>query len=215
MTELPWFKFSPSEWLSGAISDLDYGTQGLFIATLSRYWKAGCILDKATLKRRLKLDDTDFDAFISDLIEDEIISINDDQITIMFLDEQYHTLKERHEKLSAAGKKGGSRSKPPRSRAEATPKHKEEEVEEDKEREEEIDPALNSLNIDDLRIHCYVGDGEAGAFEKLFSLFTGKQGQKVIEILTARREKNGQPTRPCLSDLSPYIKKNFNQIKEW
>jgi len=70
------------------------------------------------------------------------------------------------------------------------------------------------LSIDDLMIHCYVGDGESGAFEKLFKPFSRQQGLRVIKVLSDRRERNDQKPRPCMSDLAPYFKENFHQIKE-
>lgn len=72
-----------------------------------------------------------------------------------------------------------------------------------------------SLSIDDLRIKCYVGPDEEGAFLKLFKPFTRAQSLKVINKLSAKRIQDGQHPRPPLSHLSPYIQKHFNQIKEW
>jgi len=216
MAELPWFKFNPSEWLSGGISFCSYITQGIFIQACSQYWKAGCNLSEARLKARLRLDEAQLKQSFSELLNEGVIHIVDGEIVISFLDEQHQELSERKTKLSEAGRKGGRVSKPGLSQAKATPKHKETETETETEGEGETEePETASLGIDDLRIYCYIGPDEAKSFEKLFKPFSRKQGLRVISVLKNKRIKAGERERPCMSDLSPYIQKNFNQIKEW
>jgi len=77
-----------------------------------------------------------------------------------------------------------------------------------------INTNTDPLDIDDIRIGCFVGKDEAGAFVKLFKPFSRQQGLYAIRVLTERRKRNGDPPKPYLSDMSPYIKEHFHQIKE-
>jgi hypothetical protein len=105
MAELPWFKFNPSMWLSGDISCTSYETQGIFIKICSLYWKSGCSIDQAKLKRRLSITSD----VLAELEDEGIIEISDDNIFIKFLDEQYEELNAAHVKRVTAGSKGGKK----------------------------------------------------------------------------------------------------------
>jgi len=99
--ELPYFKFFTSEWLNGDITLEDYELQGLFINVCAYYWHKDC---KVTYEQLMKKFQSNR---IVDLIGDFIkVDDNEENISIVFLDEQYKEFATRKVKLSNAGKKG-------------------------------------------------------------------------------------------------------------
>lgn len=84
MKDLPYYKFYTGEWANGKIVYCSLTAQGLFINLCSTYWTAQGDLQLSKVKRRFKAKKSVYD----ELINDEIIKINDDNITISFLDEQ-------------------------------------------------------------------------------------------------------------------------------
>jgi hypothetical protein len=134
---LPYFKFTPTEWLTGDICCEDFEVQGLFINICALYWQRDGILSVEDINKRYKKP-TAFDSLI-----DRFISVIDGLITIDFLKEQ---LEERgHQSVvnSANGKKGGrpktKGTKPNANRtlSETKAKKSQQEEEEDKEEEKE------------------------------------------------------------------------------
>jgi hypothetical protein len=83
--DLPYFKFIISEWNDGDITLCSLEAQGLFINLCSLYWSQECELSLSKAKRRYN--------FCADLVWDElinegIIKLQGDKITINFLNEQ-------------------------------------------------------------------------------------------------------------------------------
>lgn len=102
--ELPYFKFITSEWLDGEITLEELETQGLFINICALYWSKEGRVYLTKLKKRYR--NATQESFNS-LIEEGFIQVNEDLVSISFLDEQ---LKERRAKSltnSKNGKKGG------------------------------------------------------------------------------------------------------------
>ena len=130
--DLPYFQFEPSEYLAGDISICSLESQGVFINLCCLYWQKECELGLSKALRRFK------QGLIQELIDEDVIKVDEDQIVISFLDDQYNTISERKKKLSEAGRKGGkvSKPKPPLSDTKATPKHLEKRREEDSKEEE-------------------------------------------------------------------------------
>ena len=135
---LPYFKFTPTEWLTGDICCEDFEVQGLFINICALYWQRDGKLSVEDINKRYKKP-TAFDSLIG-----RFISVNDGFITIDFLKEQ---LEERgHQSVvnSANGKKGGrpktQATKPTAKRtlSETKAKKSQEEEEEEKEQEKEL-----------------------------------------------------------------------------
>lgn len=134
---LPYFKFTPTEWLTGDICCEDFEVQGLFINICALYWQRDGILSVEDINKRYKKP-TAFDSLI-----DRFISVNDGLITIDFLKEQ---LEERGHKSvvnSTNGKLGGrpktKATKPNANRTLTETKANESQQEEEKEQEEEKD----------------------------------------------------------------------------
>lgn len=83
--------------------------QGLFINICALYWQRGGNLTLTEAKRRLLLSKPK--AFDS-LIENGLIKVDNDNLTISFLEEQIQEREEKHEINSANGRLGGRPKKP-------------------------------------------------------------------------------------------------------
>lgn len=80
--ELPYFKFTPTEWLVGKISFQPLEVQGAFIQCCCMFWKNSGVI---------KVDDIDYRIgkdHLSKLIEYDFIKIEDGFLRIEFLEEQ-------------------------------------------------------------------------------------------------------------------------------
>ena len=137
--ELPFFKFTATEWLTGDISYESFDIQGLYIAICATYWAKNASITLAKLKQRLsnaKAEQWDC------LIKGKYIEVINGRVVIKFLDEQIDELSSIRDKKVAAGRKGGlSKShKSISSGALAVLKHKEEDKdkEQDKDKEREV-----------------------------------------------------------------------------
>jgi len=125
--ELPYYQFEVAEYLAGDIMICSLEAQGLFSIIKCIYWQKECSLNISKINKRYNKIDLVFE-----LQEEGAIKIDDQgEITINFLDSQYQAFKERRNKLSVAGKKGGlvkkqATLKPPLSDVKATQKHIEE-----------------------------------------------------------------------------------------
>lgn len=113
MKELPYFKFYSSEWINGNVTLEDFYIQGVFINICAFYWFRSGKLTLSEIKRRLsKTKPTAFES----LIERGLIVIENDNISIEFLDEQ---LGERVQ-MSKVNSLNGSLGGRPKSEKKAT-----------------------------------------------------------------------------------------------
>jgi len=107
---LPYFKFTPSEWLTGEICFEDLETQGLFINICAWYWQRDGVLTVLDILKRYNKP-TAFDSLSS-----RFLNIENDTIKIAFLDEQLiernHTSKVNSENGSKGGRPKTKEEKP-------------------------------------------------------------------------------------------------------
>lgn len=102
--ELPFFRFTVSEWLNDDISMESYLLKGVFIDVCAFYWFKDCSITKAMLEKRFSNARTELKA----LIKLDIIKVMlDGNVSIIFLDNQYDMLSEKRKNRQLAGKKGG------------------------------------------------------------------------------------------------------------
>lgn len=101
--KLPWFKFTPNEWLTGSIVGEDMCSQGLFINICAYYWKEGGNVPMSKIERRY----SKYDAF--DLIKREYLKANKGIVNIKFLDEQLSEYEQDRKLDSENGKKGAQK----------------------------------------------------------------------------------------------------------
>lgn len=101
---LPYFQFSPSEYMTGDITLCTFSAQGLYLNICCIYWQREGNLPIAKLRQRYSHAIAELD----ELIEEGIVKLcaENQKVIINFLDEQIQTLSTRHQRLSEAGKKG-------------------------------------------------------------------------------------------------------------
>ena len=101
MIELPYFKFFPSQWISGDINYLTLELQGAFIQACCHYWSKDCKMtyDKLTMRINAK--------YIDQLIKAKLITNTKNKISIKFMDEQHLERKQAHKLRVENGRKGG------------------------------------------------------------------------------------------------------------
>ena len=130
--DLPYFRFTASEWLNDDISLESYETKGVFIDICAYYWFQNCSLTKAKLKQRF----SNASANIEALIKSQIIKVNDetDFIEISFLNSQFDQLSQLRKVRQDAGRKGGKQSL---SKPKAKPKQKGSYKDKDKEKDKD------------------------------------------------------------------------------
>lgn len=134
--ELPFYKFTATEWLTGDIYFEDFDVQGLFISVCATYWAQDCDITLSRLKQRLSNASAEQ---WQRLIDGNYIKVKNDVVSIKFLDEQIKELTDQHKKKVDAGRKGGQASVKQRlSTAKATLNHKDIDIEEDKEKDKEL-----------------------------------------------------------------------------
>lgn len=99
----PYFKFLPSEWLTGNIAFESLEIQGLFINICALYWQRDGELNTSELIRRYKKEN-----LIEALIEGSyLVKDEDGDISIAFLDEQLVAANHISKRNAENGKKGG------------------------------------------------------------------------------------------------------------
>lgn len=188
--ELPYYQFEVAEYLAGDIMICSLEAQGLFSIIKCLYWQKEC---KLTVKQVLKRYDKQ--KLIDELIEEGCLKVENGNITINFLLIQYQTFKDRRDKLSAAGRKGGLHKKeatlkPPLSEDEATPKHIEESRVEDSREEENIVDDSESKSAHDFLINncqikleaiCMKYISEIPDWDEMVDIFNLKADKEELE----------------------------------
>lgn len=100
MTELPYFKFFPSEWLTGQISFEEFATKGAFTDLICFYWTKGCKVTEQQMKKITKKQH-------KYILDSGVVKIVDGTVKIEFLDKQLEDRLKIYEAKSKAGKMGG------------------------------------------------------------------------------------------------------------
>lgn len=100
--DLPYFRFTVSEWLNGDIFIESPSIKGVFIDICAYYWFKDCELSQHMLNKRFPSVEQELKV----LMDNNIIKLknNGNSIKINFLDEQYKILSNISENRSKAGK---------------------------------------------------------------------------------------------------------------
>ena len=98
---LPYYKFTPSEWLTGDISFEDLETQGLFINICAWYWQRDGVLSIDDINKRYNKPTALHSLSI------RFLNVSENMISIAFLDEQLIERKHISKENSKNGSKGG------------------------------------------------------------------------------------------------------------
>lgn len=137
---LPFFKFNPTEWLTGDIVFESFEVQGLFINICALYWQRNAKVSIEDINKRFNKPKA------LPKLTDRFFMVIDGFIIIKFLDEQLLERRKISEDNSKNGKKGGRpkalktlnkkptalQNKPTESGLKQTPSKEEEEKEEEK-----------------------------------------------------------------------------------
>jgi hypothetical protein len=102
MKQLPWFKFSPADWMMGRISRQSCEVQVAFLRLCCIYWNAECVMS-------YEHAELETDGYLEKLIALKMVEVYDDGIGIKFLDIQFSEGKQKREKMSNAGKASAER----------------------------------------------------------------------------------------------------------
>lgn len=97
MEKLQWFKFSPTDWFMGKIQRCPEITQARFIRLCCLYWNKDCEL--SIEDAIIEIDKEHFDVLVSK----KIISVNQTNMNIAFLDEQFLEIKDESKNKSKSG----------------------------------------------------------------------------------------------------------------
>jgi hypothetical protein len=143
--ELPYFKFEPNQWENGMIQLCSLESKGLFIEICCLYWsRLGDLPYALALQKLCKGDAT----ALQELEKNNIYRLEEENITIDFLDEQLNEFqKTSNERSKAAHKRWSNRDKDTsamqlHSKSNAI---REEERREDKKRKENKIPPLSEF----------------------------------------------------------------------
>jgi len=105
MKELPYFKFYPNQWITGSIMFMDLDVQGAFMKICCYYWSKECNVSREQIKSLVP-------EHWSKLLDSQLLKIDNDNIKIKWLDEQYAERLKEHKRNVSNGRKGGlSRAK--------------------------------------------------------------------------------------------------------
>ena len=195
---LPYFKFTPTEWLTGDICYESFEVQGLFINICALYWQRDGQITLEDIERRYKKP-TALDSLLG-----RFLSVNDGLITICFLDEQFAERNHISATNSANGSKGGRpktlEKKPTANRPLTESKPKESQQEE--EREKELEQEKESLF--DLFWNLY--DKKVGDKDKIKAKFL-KLSKSDIEsiIIYIPKYKLSQPDKKYRKDPATFL----------
>ena len=198
--ELPYFRFTASEWLNDDISLEPYQMKGVFIDVCAYYWFKDCSITQAMLKKRF----SNAEAEITALINSGIIKCDYDTdiIDILFLNEQYDLLSESRKKRQDAGSKGGKQRL---SNAKAKPKQ----CSSYKDKDKDKDKIPIAIFWDSYHQITGLKKTDLADAEKYWKKLTKAEQQKAIDNInpyfdSLNDKKYCKKARTYLSD------KNFN-----
>lgn len=102
MKQLPWFKFSPADWMMGRISRQSCEVQVAFLRLCCIYWNAEC-------EMTVEHAELECDGYFERLVALKMVEVIGDKIGIKFLNIQYEEGREKRQKMSNAGKASAER----------------------------------------------------------------------------------------------------------
>jgi len=198
--ELPYFRFTVSEWLNDDISLLGYAVKGVFSDVCSYYWFKDCSITLTKLELRFN----DAKGELKKLIDEDIIKVSDcgEFIEITFLNEQYNKLSDLRDSRVNAGRKGGL------SKARAKLEQKSSYKDKDKDKDKDYKETFNIFWDNFHTITKMLKSDKDAAFKK-WKLLSKEEKQKALDnikpyYLSLKDKKFCKKARTYLGD------KNFN-----
>ena len=101
--EIPYLKFSPTDWSNGDLTLEELEIQGLFINICAYYWSKDCILSIVNLKKRFR----GLEEKIDELFTSNNLKKIDENVAISFLNEQLESKELQKIVNLMNGRKGG------------------------------------------------------------------------------------------------------------
>lgn len=177
--ELPYFKFDPSEWITGDITLCSMEAQGLFINICTYYWKKDCSICLANVKQRF----SKWEASLKELLEHNIILLDEDEnVIINFLDEQMSEFIDIREKRAIAGAKGGkANAKQMLSKRKAKSSNKDKIREEKKREDNSVRELVDYLNKKANKNYSYKTDNTVKLLNARLVDYSIEQIKNVID----------------------------------
>jgi len=171
--ELPYFRFTASEWQNGDISLENYELKGLFMDICAYYWVQDCSITRAILEKRFRNDKELLkELFIIGVLKDE-----DDFISICFLDEQFDMLSEKRKRRQEAGAIGG-RTKSSNAKAKLKQKPSYKDKDKDKDKENNKKWAYNKFY--DTELNAIESETEKESYERFVKILFGANSEKIV-----------------------------------
>ncbi len=215
--KLDWFKFSATDWLSGSVQLLSDGEKGTFIDLIAMIWKEqGSITVNNILYRKLRIDNATACERIKSYCELGILVMQDDKLSIKFLDNQMNDIETTSKKNSENAKKRWDKKK---AKCDRMP------IREDKKREEEkrIDNKKENNKQLESAWEIFWNDypkktNNVNAKKTLFKYL--KQGVTIEQICEAmnksedlRNERQYIPNPQAWLNKTPWLDEEFNPME--
>jgi hypothetical protein len=208
MKQLPWFKFSPADWMMGRISRQSCEVQVAFLRLCCIYWNAECVMtyEHAELEA---------DGYLEKLIALKMVEVYEDGIGIKFLDIQFSEGKQKREKMSNAGKVSAERRLNERSTNvqhtlnESSIEKRREEKNKNKRREDSVSTYTREDFCDDL-----LGDFKTDENLREVTMMWLKK-KKVItkqSMLISKKEIAGHSPAEMYTAIMSAAEKNWAQL---
>lgn len=188
--ELPYFRFTASEWLNDDISLESYSHKGAFIDACAYYWSQDCDVTLDKLKKKF----SNASGLLNDLIKIGVIKHENrhDKVEIVFLNKQYDLLSEKRKLRQDAGSKGG--------KAKAMLKQKRSYKDKDNNKDKDNDKieVIQSVFLTEEEI------GKAGEF-------FGHHYQLALETLSNYKMSSGKKYKSDYHTLRGWVAKEVNK----
>ena len=107
MANLPYFKFTVNDWITGDITSEDYAVQGLFINLCAYYWSKNCDVTFRKVYKHFKGEEKGLNTLIIEGLINNPENNPAQNLTIKFLDNQITQRKSKADTSRKNGKKGG------------------------------------------------------------------------------------------------------------
>jgi hypothetical protein len=162
--ELPYFRFTASEWLTDNISFEAYELKGLFIDVCAFYWSRDCSVNIELLNKRF----SNASLLLEQLFSNGILKENKKNfVEIIFLNSQYDLLSEKRKKRQKSGKLGGlSKASNATAMLQQKPSYKDKDKDKDKDNIKKGKNRFTPPTQGDIESYCYEKNlnVEAGRF---------------------------------------------------
>jgi hypothetical protein len=98
---LPYFQFKPSDWLTGDIQYCSLEAKGIFSDICAFYWQRKCKMTHQELHKKYKEH-----LLLEELIAEGVIKVEENEVIIEFLIDQYADIYKSHKRNVINGRKG-------------------------------------------------------------------------------------------------------------